>query len=765
MNHGRKRPFVWLTAILLSAVMLLSLCTGCGKPRPGIVEPPSPPDPINQEKIIDTYNVALVLDTSGTMMKSDSSRIALLAPVMFLDSMFAGNANKERMPGARHANVNIITYNDKATPLFKGLQTLDDVGTVVDLSSRLRDTYHAGGTNDTALGEALEMAVDMLPDIQGPLGPGGGPGPVGFPSPGPMAFPAPGRQADGGVPPGSPPPPPGGPGGAIERNLIILLTDGYSSGSASAMSYGNANTSGQGQGGYSGIQRVTLDAQNPEAGSQFPIQEQRLPQFGSPVQQPLERALKAAKNRNCEIFVLGLNSAGELTETWEEFKQIANYTQLQMGPPPGGPMLGMDPANAPGMITNGQEPGMIQPPPPPPPIRQGQIGGGLFTSTDSDGLVNYRLARDVVDCQQFFIQMAAAMLQGSGVQALPAGRDLANQLYRYDCDVKGNGITAAVFYILSSNLEVVTDDMGNLVARSLYFDMEDPDGYAVSDTINEAIANHAMGGWDSSEKVRVNWYESYATVTVVDPKPGVWKLYAKTTSGDNSSLAAYMVQVGGIDLVLSFRQNEKEINVGDIILKAQYQGIDLERDFYQNATAVLNVMGPPPGGGFPPPVLQAEPSQQTMGDSSAPQPGMTPPPPPAPIQMVYNEEQNAMVAEYEASEPGSYMVEVELTASDVPYRCNGSITFEAKPGEDVVLRGTGKTVKLVPSLKKPWSDIELTVQSWRSDPRGLVSVERDRRNAQRLVVKGEEAGEGTLYVTVSGPSGQQWTIPYTVQVG
>ena len=79
---------------------------------------------VDPSDIVDTFNVALVLDTSASMEASDSYGLALGASVMFLESMYAGSADEDRLGGAKHANVNIITYNNTVTPLFGQLYSM-----------------------------------------------------------------------------------------------------------------------------------------------------------------------------------------------------------------------------------------------------------------------------------------------------------------------------------------------------------------------------------------------------------------------------------------------------------------------------------------------------------------------------------------------------------------------------------------------------------------------------------------------------------------
>lgn len=775
---NRKRTFLTRTlATALCVVMLLTLCS-CKRrpptvggntqqtsdntvqpsgdtaqsandtgqtPAPTTPEPPTPvPDPIDPSDIVDTFNIALVVDTSASLEASDPYGLALRSAVTFLESMYAGNANQERMLGAKHANVNIITYNDTANSLFGQLYSLDDAGTVDQLIKYIYGIKRGSG-GDIALGDALETAVNMFSDLTQT-----GPGPVGG-SPMPPPFGATPQGMMGGSPPG---PPPGMPFGGREQNLIILFTDGYSSKSGPTQT---AFESIQPAPGATPPSVRMISSTTPQMPQQ---QEREMPNFGGATQAPLERALKKAQQRQCEIIVLGLNpeiNDREANEKrgfdtyWSEFKKIANYTQMQMGPPDPPPDLtGTNPV---GDQTNPFA-GMPMPPPPPPPIT-GRVGGGMFDSTDSDFPVNYKEAKNQMEAQRIYIQIASAMLQGTGTQTPKAY--LEDNINRYECEIKGQ-VSAAVFYVLSSDPNGVNVD-----------DLIDPDGISWHRKLNED-ASSGVNGWNSDRTVRRGWYAGCCVMTVPNPTPGVWKLKAHPSNGDRSKFAVHMTQIGGVEVEISFKQNERFADDGKIFVRAKYQGEYMSKEFYDNATASCELMPQlqmPPPGEMPTLPNGAEATLTSSQDNGT----MMPPPPGGPggppqmISLSYDAERNAMVTSYRAPLPGPYNVNVIMNASDVEYRASGVVNFEPK-GKELYIRR--KAIKLTPELTDSWKDIPLTVVSYEY-PRELLNVERSKRAENVLELEGVDNGVGELTVVVKGvvenmPGEQTWTIKYPVTV-
>ena len=347
------------------------------------------------------------------------------------------------------------------------------------------------------------------------------------------------------------------------------------------------------------------------------------------------------------------------------------------------------------------------------------------------------------------------MLQGTGATS-PSAK-MEGDMNRYDCEVQKNGISAVVFYVLSSDTEGVFVD-----------DLIDPEG----NSWRRALRNYEdeSNGWDSSGAMRKRWYSGCGVITFLKPAPGIWQLKAHTASGDRSQFSVYMAQIGGIDLEISFKQNERFADDGTIYVRAKYQGQYMSADFYDGVTAMCDIM---PALEMPPLQMMPEDQIASASQTGAQSDSVVPPGPPplgGPIQLTYDPDSNAMTAEYRASFPGNYMVNARLNASQVDYVSSGTISFTPRPSEDIVIRGVGKSVKVVPELTDSWKDIPLTVQSWTVKPRGLISVKQDKRNEQSLTVEGLENGTGTLEIIVTGtvtelPTQPQWTISYPVTVG
>ena len=670
--------------------------------------------------------------------------LALGASVMFLESMYAGSADEDRLGGAKHANVNIITYNNTVTPLFGQLYSLDDAGTVTQLRSYMSDLQTKRGYgDDSALGDALETAVNMFSDLTTQ----NGAMPQGMPSPPPLGgFPMSGGFA----------PPPTPMFGGREQNIIILFTDGYTPEGASPAAYHESEPAVQ--------PRPPLRMVSSSDSPQDNQQEVAMPYFGGKTQQPLERALRAAKQRQCEIIVIGLNTAGRLDAYWKQFKGIANYTQINMGPPPGEP--GFDPQASP-LFNNGNAPNRMsgqQPPPngmmpPPPPNITGRVGGGMFETTDSDipypnyPFVNYKEAKTLMDAQRFYIQVASAMLQGTGTETPSAKMD--GESNRYDCMVK-DGISAVVFYVLSGYPEGPKELQGVVID-----DLIGPNKESLKDRLR-----NADGGKITNEGNRAVWFAGCCVVTFLNPEPGEWQLKAHPNSGDRSLFSVHMTQIGGVEPEITFKQNDKFADEGMIYVRAKYQGQYMSGDFYNGATATCDIM---PSLEMPPPMMFGDGSEgasQTTAQDGAPMP----PSPMEPLMMSYDPDSNAMALNYTASFPGNYSVTVRLNASGVEYSSSGSIYFTPRPSEEIYLRKVGKSMKVVPQLTDSWSEIPLTLVDYTVKPRGLLKVERDKRDERTLNVEALEDNKGTLEVVVTGvveglPNNPQWTIIYPVTVG
>ena len=723
---GRKRGRITrLLCLLLCVLMMASLFTGCdhNRPRDLELEPESrpnegegtgnnsvsngetesvsdtnpEPDPVpeptpindndigefvNPEQIKDTFNMVVVVDTSSSIHQTDPDRLALNAPVMLFESMFAGNADNDRIAGALHANVNIITYNNGVHPCFNQLFSLDDYNTVNNLQKTLRDTtIPVSGATDEALGDALEEAVRMLVD----------------------ELP---KQPDSTGNPQSPP--------VIEsrvKSLIVLFTDGYST---------------------SGIKPT-----NPDPHSDMPY-------FGGSTQAPLERALNTAKNCQFEIVVLGLDG-GSLNTYWDEFKKIADYTQTDNAEP-----MQRDPSTE--ERKHSAPEGDLSDIPP---VRSAMVGGGMIYATDSDKqYVNYYRATKTVDAQKIFIQIASSLLQGTGTDT-PKGT-LYAEYNTYACEVKKYGITAVVFYVLSGDKQGVYLD-----------DLIRPDGVSLAKTLNDDRGGRTETGtlWDKDQKIRKSWYDGCAILTVLNPEPGTWTLQAHTVSGDRSAFSVYMTQIGGVELELYFKQDIRYADEGTMFVRARSQGEYVTEDFYRDASGTVKIY---PSRSASTHLygeeadLWVDPARVATATGNPMKEGF----------LAYDSSSEAMVFKHRAPFPGTYVVDASLKVSDVEYTASGRVFFEARPSQELLLQTGGKkAITLIPELTDDWkSSVPVEVEDWSWEPRGLISVERDKKDSNALVVTGLENGAGTLDVVVVAspdnlPFQRRITISYPVQVG
>lgn len=109
--------------------------------RPG--EPPGPPPgpPPEFGNMVDMYNVVLVMDTSGSMNRSDPDRKAIQSACMFLDTLFISDKGGNQKDGIPSARVGLIWYNDgKPQTAFDSLARLDDVDAVESVKQHIYNT-------------------------------------------------------------------------------------------------------------------------------------------------------------------------------------------------------------------------------------------------------------------------------------------------------------------------------------------------------------------------------------------------------------------------------------------------------------------------------------------------------------------------------------------------------------------------------------------------------------------------------------------------
>ena len=321
--------------------------------------------------------------------------------------------------------------------------------------------------------------------------------------------------------------------------------------------------------------------------------------------------------------------------------------------------------------------------------------------------------------------------------------------------MKKYGISAVVFYVLSGDREGVYLD-----------DLIRPNGDSLRTTLNDTRGGKSETGtyWDKDQRIRKSWYDGCAILTVLDPEPGTWTLQAHTVSGDKSAFSVYMTQIGGIELELYFRQDSRYADEGTVFVRAKSQGAYMQEDFYKDAAGTVKIY---PSRSASTHLYGEEADLWVDSSRAATATGN----PMKEGYLAYNRASDSMEFLHRAPFPGTYVVDASLKVSDVEYTASGRVFFEARPNQELMLQVGKKTVTLVPELTDDWkTTVPLEVESWSWNPRGIISVEQDKKDSNLLVVTGLENGKGKLDVVVIGspenlPFQRRITISYDVTVG
>ena len=715
------------TALFMACFMALS-CVGCGGGKSGGNDDPGDTTRGQIEltsadfSAIEQYNLALVLDTSGSVNDADPEHKAMDAACMFLDSLFMAGTEGKNRQGVPKTTVGVVAYNNKA----ETIQVISEVpseSSIVTLKKKIYSLDCPNGSGDAGLGDAVYKAVSMLKEAN--------PSSASPMSPMPSAEP-------------------------IQKNMIVLFTDGYTG----TLPFGNASAS--------------MSA--PE--QPFQPNPNLLPNFGAPVQERLAEGLNLAFTSQTEIFVVGLDVGG-IGSQWKQFRNIANYTQRTMTPPPGpgpmGDMNGMSPMPGPVSDTGGAPPmpGSGMPPGSPPGMPEIMAGNsGIFTRDADDtqdanwmnGMnsaagVNYYRATSIVQVQYFYVQLLASLMQGSGAKSkMP---DQPNEWSNYYVDVDAAGNSALLFFLLSENV----------IAGMRLFN---PDGKEID--LNRPDKN----GWNADRTVRLQWWKGYTTLSVMDPEQGTWVIMAKDERGINDFQAQYIL-VGGLvlELTVSRPENQNSLSSARVLLQAAYRGEPVEEDFYRNAECTCEVFQMPP----PPPQFDAagqgalspmrNNGAQGMASQEMPdQGGMGGPPPmmePLSVPLTYNASTQAMEGEFSVETPGDYQVRANMDSSEVSYNVEKSVSLMPGTPQTISFSGQGDKKNLKPSLIG-WDNLSITVSSWTVEPEGLISVNLNNNGA--LELQAQRTGTGSLSVIVYSSAGtdsnqqlQPWKLSYPIQVG
>ena len=284
-------PLFQTLAVLFTAT-LFALCAGCG-PRP--IAPPDSissgdasavtpvsqfgsASPMNIPK--ERYKAALLLDTSGTMDKSDPTRQAFYAVNMFLDTLCIRDPDGNIIEGLPSMRVSVIPYND--TPLYGNTElfNIQDEGNVKNLKSIIQSFYVWDEDEYSGVAEELDPVLGQATDdvkYNFPANAGDG-GLVDALALALDNFGIPSNAADSGF------------GiskeqyaSSDEKSMIIIFTDGYTD-------YASA--------------------------------------FDSAKKEQLQGQLDRAKKWSVEIYVIGLKSGEFMDASWPLYREMANATQI-----------------------------------------------------------------------------------------------------------------------------------------------------------------------------------------------------------------------------------------------------------------------------------------------------------------------------------------------------------------------------------------------------------------------------------------------------
>ena len=711
---------------------------------------------------IDTLNVVLVIDTSGSTLQNDPDRNWLEASCMFLNTLYASASNQEteRLPGSKRANVDVVLYNDTSIVFSESLISLATKSSVNALNMFIRSAEIPSESGDSALTNAIEQAVNIL-NIKS-----------------------------------------SGQKRLSERDMILLFTDGYTP-------YGN----------YTTEQHVTQDSslsgimssyrENDAANEDVSGNDNTYPPFSSTwasvppdfndgYQEQLEAALKRAKENNDEIFVLMFNPNNSNDGGWEHFKTISNYTRRNLSAELF-PIIASNPEFFEDMNINNitwpedyvlQTPSFLDDP---------LYGGGVFSNPDYGfEKVNYFMALSPLDVISFYTTLAANMLSGSStVKCVPSIESYERVLhYSYNIEVPTNGISALMCFIFSTDgIDGIglkgpdPDSKGNQKDYSLLLRRQDSNGWTVDGTMRtDWYAHRTMTGGSQSNLV---------TLTIIDPTPGVWTIYVTGKDGNNRSLHTYAKLVNGTHVNIQFCQGNDTtdgilpVTSGDFAIRVNNNdGAALPKEFYDTLNTKCYALRIPP---WIPIYGEADITSltsnftdwasQALSNYKKPESLLTQMSG-GKIEFQIEEDDYGnyfLMGHYNAPLPGIYYVTLNMTSGEgvgqIDYGKSFWVTYEPKTDRQVIIRKVKREAWLSPPyLPESWrktsntveaEDLVLTVdeKSVKITPSDLASAELDPRDSQSIIIHSLQKGHGILSFDVTTEYGDRWTLNYNVVVG
>lgn len=788
---------------LLALALLLSVCAGCSgkedEDGSGDGEAENNDSALQWTSVqtgteIDTLNVVLVIDTSGSTLQKDPARNWLEASCMFLNTLYASASKQEseRLPGSKRANVDVILYNDTVALYSETMMNLASKPTVDDIKRFIRRAEISAGSGDSALAVALDEATEILHEHSA--------GQEGLTERSVVLL-----FTDGYTPYGSTSPLPAGQG-AAQSNIPVSAFgagEGYAAfGGSEGENAGGppADYASGADGGYAAYGSGNSEtAGGPPSGYSFGAAD-TMPNFGDSHQTQLETALKRAKENNYEIFVLMLNPDNSDDGGWEQFKGIANYTKRNFMAKliPVLISLGMD-TRFEGMPRSFDEftfPDSYDMPTPAF-INDPMYGGGVFPNPDdSSEKVTYLMARSPAQLMTFYATMAANMLSGSSAMEYePRIAEYEGaQHYCYDIDVPSNGVSALMCFFFS------TEGISGINLRGP--DPDSPDG---EKDYTLTLRKQDTDGWANNGTMRNDWYahvtasgdgqNNIVTLTVINPDPGTWTVYVRGKDGNNRSLHTYATLVSGAKVNIAFSQGNDlaggnhPVTGGDFAV--QVDGNDnqpLPTEFYNTLNTQCTATRIPPWvpitGESDITALMKNPTgwvQQVLNNFKRPEKWLTQMSG-GEIRFRLDEDSDSepiLMGHYDAPLPGLYYVTLVMKSgegsSQIDYSKSFWVTFEPKTDFQVTAKVNQDISLSPPYLPEGWRRtsntsvsetlvLNIEEKSLNITPSEMATAELDPKDSQSIVIHPRQKGKGTLSFDVTTEYGDRWTLLYDVTV-